>query len=79
MGAANLTWNFTGAQMVEVRMGAPDGLLIAQAGAQGSKTTGNFVGPGAVFYLQDVTNGLPRTPANTMATVTVNTSTAGCK
>lgn len=79
MGAANLTWNFSGAQMVEIRMGAPDGTLIAQAGAQGSKLTGKFVAPGTVFYLQDATNNLPRTPANTMATVTVGTTTNGCR
>ena len=79
MGAANLSWNFSGAQMVEIHMGAPDGTLIVQAGALGSKTTGKFVAPGTVFYLQDVTNGLPRNEANTMATVTVNTTTNGCR
>ncbi|HYJ85626.1 MAG TPA: hypothetical protein VEW46_06210 [Pyrinomonadaceae bacterium] len=79
MGAANLSWNFSGAQLVEIRMGAPDGTLIAQAGALGSKTTGKFIAPGTVFYLQDVTNGLPRNAANTMATVTVTTTRDGCR
>jgi hypothetical protein len=78
LGVANISWSFTGAKLVEVRVGSPDGGLLAQAGGDGTKSTGKWVGTGSVFYLQDVSNGLPLTADNTIATVTISVTTAGC-
>lgn len=78
LGVANLSWKFSGAKLVEVRVGFPDGGLLAHAGGDGTKSTGKWVGAGSLFYLQDVSNGLPLTAANTIAKVTVNVTTQGC-
>src|SRR5439155_1064384 len=43
-----------------------------------SGTTDKQVTDGAVFYLQDVSDGLPLTSANTLATVTVSLTSNGC-
>jgi hypothetical protein len=61
-----------------VRIGSPAGGLLAAAGGPGSKQTGKWVGSGTTFYLQDVSNGLPSTAENTIATVSVNVTTQGC-
>jgi len=78
LGVANISWSFAGAKYVEVRIGSPDGGLLALAGGEGSKATGKWAGKGTVFYLQDVTGGLLLTADNTIATVTVDVTTAGC-
>jgi hypothetical protein len=78
LGITGLSWNFTGAKMVEVHVGTPDGQLLITAGGPGIKSTGKWVGAGTTFYLQDVTNGLPLTADNTIATVTVNVTNQGC-
>jgi len=78
LGITNIAWTYTGAKLVEVRVGSPDGGLLVQAGADGNKATGKWVGQGTVFYLQDVSNGLPLTADNTIATVTVNITNQGC-
>lgn len=75
-----LTWNVTGggASSVQVRAGSPNGTLVASGGTSGNVTTGKWVTNGTVFYLQNVTGGLPLTSEYTLATVTVSTSTQGC-
>jgi hypothetical protein len=78
LGVANISWSFSGAKLVEVRVGSPDGGLVASAGAPGTKSTDKWVGAGSVFYLQDVSDGLPLTADNTIATLTVNVTTQGC-
>ncbi|MBX3279051.1 MAG: methyltransferase domain-containing protein [Acidobacteria bacterium] len=74
-GATTLAWSSTGTKMVEVRVGAPDGDLLSRTGPSGSATTGEWVGNGLVFYLQDVSDGLPLTPANTLGTIAVRVET----
>jgi hypothetical protein len=68
LGATTLHWNAPGAQSVEVHIGSPNGPLFAAGGNSGSADTGNWVGDGMTFYLQDVTGGKPLTQANTLAT-----------
>lgn len=79
-GATTLTWNVTGAGVtaVQLRAGSPNGTLLASGGTTGSVTTGNWVATGTVFYLQNVTGGLPLTAEYTLATATVTTTTQGC-
>ena len=77
-GTTKLTWSASGATSLEVHIGSPTGTLFAQSGFSGSKTTDNTVTNGTVFYLQDVSGGLPLTAANTLATVTVTVTSSGC-
>ena len=78
-GVVTLNWTSgAGVSAVEIRKGAPNGPLVKSGGASGSFTTNKWVTNGMVFYLQNVTYGLPLTSANTLATVTVNVTTQGC-
>ncbi len=78
-GVVQLNWTSgAGVSAVEIRKGAPNGPLVTSGGASGSFTTTKSVTNGTVFYLQNVTYGLPLTSANTMATVTANVTSSGC-
>jgi glucose/arabinose dehydrogenase len=77
-GVTNLSWTSTGATTLEVRVGSPNGALLAHTGSSGSATTGKWVSQGTNFFLQDVTGGLPLTSANTLATVALSITTSGC-
>ena len=81
MGVTKLTWTVTRSttKRVEVHVNAPDGPLFSHTLGPGSADTGKWVGDGTVFYLQDVTNALPLTEENTLATVRVNITTDGCR
>ena len=77
-GITTLTWTATGTNAIEVRVAKPDGELFAKAVPDGSWKTGKWVGDGMTFYLQDVAGGKPLTPENTIATLVVNVTAAGC-
>jgi hypothetical protein len=67
-----ISWNApSGVTSVMITIGSPTGPLFADGGQTGSAPTGNWVSNGMVFYLQNVTGGLPLTAANTLGTVTV--------
>jgi hypothetical protein len=77
--ALPVTWNASStAQIIEIHLGAPDGALFARSGSQGTKLTGKWVTDGTTFYLQNVTYGVPATPANTIAIRRVSVQTSGC-
>jgi hypothetical protein len=78
LGITNLTYTSDGPTLVEVRVGSPNGGLLAHTGANYTATTGKWVKDGSVFYLQDVTDGKPLNAENTLATVTVKLTSAGC-
>jgi hypothetical protein len=69
-GDTTVTWTSTGTTRVEVHINSPSGPMFA-GGDQGtfSQATGHWVTHGMTFYLQDVSNGLPLTSDNTLATV----------
>ncbi len=71
LGSTTLSWNAQDAEVVEVRVGAPDGPLFTTMGNRGSVQTGNWVRDGMTFYLQDVTGGRPLTSNYTLAEVVV--------
>jgi hypothetical protein len=71
VGTTTLTWNAPNAQLVQIRIGGPNGQLFAESGPMGSMATGAWVSQGTVFYLQDVSNGKALTSANTVGTVTI--------
>jgi glycosyltransferase involved in cell wall biosynthesis len=75
LGTTTLMWGSLRTKEVEVRVGAPDGPLFQRIGASGKAVTGEWVHDGMVFYLQDVTDGLPLTPANTLDIVKVKVGT----
>jgi uncharacterized protein (TIGR03437 family) len=68
-GPSTLSWDAPTATNVEVHVNAPNGPLFTSGGPQGTATTGYWVSSGTTFYLQDVSNGLPLTAANTLKTV----------
>ena len=79
LGVTTIAWTFKGATNVEVHVGSPDGPGFAGGEADGQWDTGKWVVDGTVFYLQDVSGGRALTPENTIATVTVKLTQAGCK
>src|SRR5262249_48188765 len=76
--ATTLTWT-SAVKTVQVRVNSPTGpLLAASHSGTSSAPTGKWVTNGMIFYLQDVSGGLPLVPANTLATVKVTLTTVGC-
>jgi len=70
-GSTTLTFKAPlGVTNIEIRIGSPDGQLLGSAGNSGTAQAGPWVTNGMVFYLQNVTGGLPLTAGNTIATVT---------
>jgi hypothetical protein len=79
LGEANIIWTTYGTAYggVEVHLGAPDGPLFAKSDpGTWSQPTQHWLRNGLTFYLQNVSNGLPLTSANTLDTVTVTTTSA---
>jgi parallel beta-helix repeat protein len=70
-GMTALSWTAPGAEIVEVRIGSPNGTLFAFTGSRGSAQTGPWVTDGMTFYLQDITGGKPLTAENTLATLVI--------
>jgi glucose/arabinose dehydrogenase len=78
-GVTNISWSASGVTAIEVHLNSPTGTLFATGGAgTQTRTTGNWVSSGMVFYLQDTSGGAPLTAANTLATTTVNLTSNGC-
>jgi hypothetical protein len=76
VGQTTLTWTSAGVNAIEIRANAPNGNRLARTGpGTFSTATGQWVRNGMTFYLQNVSNGLPLTSANTLATVTVRSTT----
>jgi hypothetical protein len=71
LGITTISWMVSSTDSVEVRIGSPDGTLLAGGGARGSAITGAWVSDGMTFYLQDVGGGKPLTADNTLAIVVV--------
>src|SRR5438874_9210194 len=76
VGSPTVSWMTYGASRVEIHVNAPDGPIFARRGP------GRFsqkIGPrgvcdGTTLYLQDVSGGLPLTPENTIAVVTLRSA-----
>ena len=75
LGQTTLTWTSAGTTKVEIHVDAPNGNMLTNSGpGTFSATTGVWVQNGQTFYLQNVSNGLPLTSANTLAKVTMTVS-----
>jgi len=75
LGQTTLTWTSAGTTKVEIHVDAPDGNMFTGSGpGTFSAATGQWVQNGQIFYLQNVSNGLPLTSGNTLAKVTVTAS-----
>jgi hypothetical protein len=71
LGQTAIAWTSTETKRVEVHVNAPNGNRLGNSGPGSfSINTGQWVRDGMTFYLQNVSDGLPLTPANTLATVT---------
>ncbi len=74
LASANLNWNTTTANLVEVHVGSPDGPLFARGGPQGSAAANGWITDGTVFFLQDVSSNQPLTALSTIAAQTIHFS-----
>ena len=72
LGVTRLSWKSLRAEAVEVHVDYPDGPLFSSTSPSGSEVTGNWVRDGMIFYLQDVSGGLPLTSDNTIDSIIVN-------
>lgn len=79
LAVVTVSWSVPAGDAVDVRVGGPSGPLLARRSGSGSAETGKWVTDGTVFYLQDVSGGLPPTAANTLATATVRVTSEGCR
>lgn len=71
-GRITVSWMTYATNRVEVRIDAPDGPIFARSGPGiFSQEAGPWVRDGTRFYLQNVSRGLPLTPENTVATLTL--------
>ena len=70
-GDIEVTWDWQGAEEVEIRVNAPDGDLFGYSPAKSWIAPASWCKPGTWFYLQDVTKGKPLVKANTIAAVGV--------
>ncbi len=67
-----VSWVVPGSRTVEIHIGSPSGTLFEVRTGSGSAVTGSWVTDGMQFFMQDVTNGKPRTLANTIAIATAH-------
>jgi len=71
LGRTAISWTSNGTSRVEIHVNAPDGNRLGESGpGTFSINTGQWVRDGMTFYLQNVSDGLPLTSANTLGTVT---------
>jgi len=71
-GGTTLSWTSYQTTNVEVHVNAPNGPRFALSGGGSfSASTEPWANPGMTFYLQNTSNGLPLTAANTLAAVTL--------
>jgi 2-polyprenyl-3-methyl-5-hydroxy-6-metoxy-1,4-benzoquinol methylase len=71
-GRTSVSWMTYATNRVEIHVDAPDGPLFARSGPGiFSQETGEWVRDGTRLYLQNVSRGLPLTPENTIAAVTL--------
>jgi hypothetical protein len=72
LGATILSWTSYGTTSVEIHVDAPNGTKLTGSGPGSfSAPTGHWAHAGMTFYLQNTSNGLPLTAANTIAKVTM--------
>jgi glycosyltransferase involved in cell wall biosynthesis len=67
----SISWSSSGTTTVEVRVGSPSGELFSRTASSGEKLTGDWISSDMVFYLQDVSDGLPLAAKNTLATTAI--------
>ncbi len=72
LGVTNVSWTSYDTKLVDVRINAPDGPRLSGSGpGSASAKTGLWAVNGMTFYLQNISDGLPLTSANTLATATL--------
>jgi glucose/arabinose dehydrogenase len=72
LGATTVSWTSYGTSSVEIHVNAPNGPAFVSSGPGSfSQATEAWVRRGMTFYLQNTSNGLALTSANTLATVTM--------
>lgn len=78
VGETMIKWNAKGTGRIQVRIGAPDGSLLAFAGPVGKQKTGKWVNDGGLFYLQEATGDAPADFEHTIARLRVKVVDKPC-
>jgi len=78
VGSPTVSWMTYGASRAEIHVNAPDGPIFARRGPGrfSQKIGPRGVRDGTKLYLQDVSGGLPLTPENTIAVITLRSDQA---
>jgi hypothetical protein len=71
-GQTTISWTAPLSQLIEIRVGAPNGPLFTYNYPTGSAMTGPWVTDGLTLYLQDVSGNKPLVAANTLATLVLH-------
>lgn len=76
-GSTEVFWMSHDTEVVDVRVGATDGALLARSGPGNASTvTGDWMSDGTMLYLQDRTGDAPLTADHTLARVAVAVTAA---
>ena len=79
LGVTNLSYTFPKGDLVELHVDSPTGPLFAAPSVDGTAMTGKWVNDGMLFFLQDVSDGRPLTVENSLGSVKVSVTNAGCQ
>ncbi|MBV9505664.1 MAG: hypothetical protein JO323_11745 [Acidobacteriia bacterium] len=74
LAMTELSWKASENTAVEIHIDAPDGPLFAATRGPGHARTDRWVRNGMRFFLQDVSQGRPLTPENTLASTKIDVS-----
>jgi hypothetical protein len=77
VGSTTVTWTTSGTNKIEIHIASPNGTLWTYGQAIGSAKTGEWVGKGTTFYLQNVKDNAPLTADHTLTRLTVDTVPGG--
>jgi len=77
VGATTVAWTTRGTRTTEIHLGSPSGPMWVRGGSSGSAKTGQWVGKGMTFYLQDVTDNAPLDSNHTLASLKIDVAGGG--
>ena len=79
LGITTISWTVQDATTIEIHVGRPNGDLFTRSEQpSGEASTNKWVKDGTLFYLQDVSDGRPLKPEQTIAILQVHVNRNGC-
>ncbi len=76
LGRTTIAWHAPNAKEVEIRLGSAAGVLLGRFPNYGTAITERWIADGMMFYLQDVSDGKPLTPDNTLGVLRAGVRTS---